>query len=217
MNNGTGEIGETSDQNISNFNEKAPVMSSPSSGLVFARRKRSAFKGPMLGNPNPLFGGALGASRSTEGPASRDGGDARPGTRKSQIIEEEEDEMMEDDDEYEDVDRFSPTDDKEMNFEEARGSLDESVVKAADEAELVSHTTQVEELTRPTLTPSPEPNVDPLRPPRSSSLRSSPLAENRPATSDSTFFPLAETDSAIGTKNATVEDEQDTPEPPEKA
>lgn len=191
-------------------------MSSPSSGLVFARRKRSAFKGPMLGHPSPLFGGALGTSRPTEGAASRDGGDQRPGTRKSQIIEEEEDEMIEDDDEYEDVDRFSPTDDKEMDFEEAQERLDDSVLKTADEAELVNETTQMRELTIPALTPSPEPNVDPLRPPRSSSLRSSPLAENRPGTSDSTSFPPVETDSKIGTKAMTTENEQETPTPPEK-
>lgn len=186
-------------------------MSSPSSGLVFARRKRSAFKGPLLNTPGPLFGGGLGTPRSREGSVGRDGGEARPGTRKSQIIEEEEDELMDEDDEYEDVDRFSPTDDKEMNFEETRESLDDCILKSGDDDELVSPTSAVEELTKPVFAPSPEPNVDPLRPPRSSSL-----AENRPGTAENTFLSSQEVESVIVTTTTTTGDDEETPKPQEK-
>ena len=185
-------------------------MASPSSGLVFARRKRSAFKGPMLNTPNPLFGGSLSVPRSREGSIGREGGDARPGTRKSQIIEEEEDEMIDEDDGFEDVDRFSPTDDKDMEFEDVRESMDESVSLKAD-SEVGNDTTVPKALTKPIITPPLDPEVDPLRPPRSSSL-----AENRPSTSDGAFLPLTEVDTVIVTTTTGTGDEQDIPKPPEK-
>ncbi|KAK4500365.1 hypothetical protein PRZ48_008554 [Zasmidium cellare] len=74
-----------------------PPPSSP--GLpVFARRKRSVFKGPMSGSPHGRASGANGSrSASVQG---RPSGEMMPG-----VEEEDEEEEME---EYEDVDHFGP-------------------------------------------------------------------------------------------------------------
>lgn len=84
------------------FNEAAPApfLSSPASSLVFARRKRSAFKGPAI----------AGLSEHSNGGGGNGGGGGltpttRPATRKSQIIEEEDD--ADEEEEIEEVDAFS--------------------------------------------------------------------------------------------------------------
>lgn len=94
------DIPEPQDRMQSVFNEAAPApfLSSPASSLVFARRKRSTFKGPLSGlspeNAGPGNGGNNGLQAGS-----------RPATRKSQIIEEEDD-----DEEIEEVDAFSEPD-----------------------------------------------------------------------------------------------------------
>ncbi|BCR97689.1 non-specific serine/threonine protein kinase [Aspergillus luchuensis] len=94
------------------FNEAAPapLLYSPSSSLVFARRKRSAFKGPMVHTANLMVSGGMTSTEYPNGDIGV-GGPAvaaapRSGTRKSQIIEEEED--MEED--IEEVDTFDGLD-----------------------------------------------------------------------------------------------------------
>lgn len=90
----------------SSFNEAAPqpLMYSPSSSLVFARRKRSAFKGPMIHTTNLVVSGAeLGSPTPGQAGASNPGASAgRPVARKSQIIEEEFDDDTEEVDAFED-------------------------------------------------------------------------------------------------------------------
>nr|XP_001399085.2 protein kinase [Aspergillus niger CBS 513.88] len=94
------------------FNEAAPtpLLYSPSSSLVFARRKRSAFKGPMVHTANLMVSGGMASTEYPNGDIGIGGpavaAAARPGARKSQIIEEEED--MEED--IEEVDTFDGLD-----------------------------------------------------------------------------------------------------------
>jgi len=127
------------------FNEAAPVpfLHSPSSSLVFARRKRSTFKGPMIHTSNLVAPGML----SSPIPGQYDGEPnvlGRPATRKSQIIEEEED--AEDiEEEIEEVDDFGPE-------ETIPAQPDEDTKSTALDPALELET--------------------PIRPPRSSSLRS---------------------------------------------
>jgi hypothetical protein len=103
--------------------EAAPTLSTPPTSLVFARRKKSAFKGPVLngtllglnlgaGQPSPSLRGREGSSgrlnlglhdlnRSASGRSNK-------GRRKSQIIEEEEED--ENEEAIEEVDTFDPVD-----------------------------------------------------------------------------------------------------------
>jgi serine/threonine protein kinase len=84
---------------ISTFNE-APWGNSGNStgGLVFAKRKKNVFKGPMLNTSSPSPSGSVGHARA--GSHSRSASVA--GRRSGEIIEEE------DEDEIEEVDAFSP-------------------------------------------------------------------------------------------------------------
>ncbi|KMU76681.1 serine/threonine-protein kinase NIM1 [Coccidioides immitis RMSCC 3703] len=187
------------------FNESAPapIMSSPSSGLVFARRKRSAFKGPTLNTANLMASGGAGTpllprrrealfdAPSAEAPAV--------GPRKSQIIEEEE-ELFEghnfEDEEVEEVEGFSPVDEKSPTFIQGRTSLDilasQPIVASSTDA-LTNNPSALSPVDRSTKSPEPqllpaaeieEPSQyppfhpsgaqsdsEPIRPPRSSSLR----------------------------------------------
>lgn len=110
------------------FNEAAPApITSLNTGPFFARRKRSAFKGPAI-NTN-LFGGGSGLgtpgmSRS-RGSLDNNDGMMMTGARKSQIIEEEEEstDSYEDED-IEEVDNFSPVEGKNPSFMEGRSSID---------------------------------------------------------------------------------------------
>jgi hypothetical protein len=102
--------------------EAAPTFSTPSTGLVFARRKKSAFKGHALnGALFGLNGGTAQASpslRAREGSVGRlnlgvhdlnrsTSGRSNKAQRKSQIIEEEDEENEE---AIEEVDAFDPVD-----------------------------------------------------------------------------------------------------------
>ncbi|KAF3394277.1 Serine/threonine-protein kinase ppk16 [Penicillium rolfsii] len=152
------------------FNEAAPgpILYSPSSSLVFARRKRSTFKGPMLHTSNLMVLGSV-VHSPLPGQAA-DSGDAipptgRPAARKSQIIEEEEDDEGFED-EIEEVDEFDgPGED--IGAVVADGEITPQLSNA-----------QVPEAKSPVssrklvLEPAPELESSPVTPPRSSSLRS---------------------------------------------
>jgi serine/threonine protein kinase len=164
------------------FNEAAPLplLSSPASGFVFARRKRSAFKGPMLHAASLLAPGGLGtpglAHNSGEEPGTSA---ARPTARESRIIEEE-DTSNED---IEEVDVLSPAVGRGISFEEARtgrvsglagknaagedGDEDFEPVEASDSQDC-----------KPILAPAPELESKVIRPPRSSSLKDAELSSS---------------------------------------
>ncbi|PGH07655.1 CAMK/CAMKL protein kinase [Blastomyces parvus] len=117
------------------YNEAAPgsILSSPSSGLVFARRKRSAFKGPSLATSalSATSGpGTPGLPKSREGVIGTSTGvqAAGSGARKSQIIEEEEDEIPfdYDDEDIEEVDTFDPADEASGALMDCRSSTDDA-------------------------------------------------------------------------------------------
>ncbi|QSS62260.1 protein kinase [Histoplasma capsulatum] len=115
------------------FNEVAPssLLSSPVSGLVFARRKRSAFKGPSLaastisassgpgtpGLPKPRDG-VVGASSGAQAAGS--------GARKSQIIEEEDEVPFDCDEDIEEVDTFEPDEEASGVSMDCRSSTDDA-------------------------------------------------------------------------------------------
>ncbi|KAK2879513.1 hypothetical protein FQN49_000815 [Arthroderma sp. PD_2] len=102
------------------FNEAAPsLIPSPSSGPIFARRKRATFKGPSLSSTHMMSGSGPGTPSLMRSRASSvaSGEVLMTGARKSQIIEEEEDEVLPDDT-TEEVDCFSPTDDRSPTFPE---------------------------------------------------------------------------------------------------
>ncbi|KAI1949452.1 hypothetical protein LOY89_005914 [Ophidiomyces ophidiicola] len=182
------------------FNEPSPtpIMSSPSSSLVFARRKRSAFKGPLLNTSMTSVSGsttpALLRRKEALFPAASN--DPSLGSRKSQIIEEEdecfEDHVFEDED-VDEIDGFSPVDEKSPTFVCARSSLDivssrsspvpdtfgpsapglSSAIRGVNSAE--PQLLPAAEFAEPSEFSSSCPSVfhsdsDPFRPPRSSSL-----------------------------------------------
>ncbi|KAK1138894.1 hypothetical protein N8T08_001683 [Aspergillus melleus] len=165
-NNGYREMNEPNGRVNSMFNEAAPtpLLYSPSSSLVFARRKKSAFKGPMSHTANLMVSSGIAAPEfphdgiAVAAPAA---GAARPAARKSQIIEEEED--MEDDDDFEEVDAFTGTED------EPGSPID--VVNSDDNLKTVSLTGSPGRNCKPALAPAPDLDTSPLRPPRSSSLK----------------------------------------------
>lgn len=105
-------------------NESGPILSTPSTGLVFARRKKSAFKGPALNGA--MSGLNVGGAQASPSLRNRDGsagrlnlglsdlnrsasGRSNKARRKSQIIEEEE-EDEENEEAIEEVDAFDPVD-----------------------------------------------------------------------------------------------------------
>ena len=154
-NNGLGDLTEAPGRMPSAFNEAAPApfLCSPSSSLVFARRKRSAFKGPMIHTTNLMVSGGMATDESPNddlaaGEAAAAAA-ARPTTRKSQIIEEEEDD---EDEEIEEVDTFSGAEEEPVSPSE--------LAKPDDSQD-----------GKPSLAPAPDITSSPQRPPRSSSLR----------------------------------------------
>lgn len=170
------DLSENPAQSQSAFNEAAPapMLYSPSSSLVFARRKRSTFKGPMLHTSNLIAPGGMvhspvpGQSAGTGEPTASA---TRPATRKSQIIEEEEDdEDMEED--IEEVDEFDGPE------EEPGPALNSDIDHPHGEPGKSADTTAKAESPVSTrklaLDPAPELDSSPIRPPRSSSLRSPP-------------------------------------------
>ncbi|KAJ5709917.1 hypothetical protein N7493_009509 [Penicillium malachiteum] len=172
---GSRELSDRPAPGPSSFNEAAPtpLLYSPSSSLVFARRKRSAFKGPMLNTSNLMVAGGMvhshipGQPEGTPVEAILPAG--RPTARKSQIIEEEED-----DEDIEEVDEFDGP-------EEETGEPADAVLEEDPETETIKDPeTQVTEtgspvsIRKPALEPAPELDYSPIRPPRTSSLRSPP-------------------------------------------
>lgn len=160
------EIGDHAGEMPSSFNEAAPapLLYSPSSSLVFARRKRSAFKGPMIHTSNLMVSGGT-VSSPVPGQVNTSDPDipvARPAARKSQIIEEEEDDGIEE--EIEEVDEFD-----DPGTPGTPGDL----VIPDDHREETPKVSMEEgsEGKRP-FAPVPNLETSPLRPPRSSSLRS---------------------------------------------
>ncbi|KAL2864591.1 non-specific serine/threonine protein kinase [Aspergillus lucknowensis] len=161
-NNGFQDADEPEGIPNSSFNEAAPapMLYSPSSSLVFARRKRSAFKGPMVHTGHMASGGFPPtefpqADVRMDGPTLKA---ARPATRKSQIIEEEEGA----EDEYEEVDTFTGT-------EEEPASPIGLASSDPPDADLSGRAS------KPVLEPAPDLDSSPIRPPRSSSLRAPSL------------------------------------------
>ncbi|KAJ9267333.1 hypothetical protein DTO195F2_566 [Paecilomyces variotii] len=173
--NGARDVNDQSGGIRSVFNEAAPssLVSSPSSGLVFARRKRSAFKGPMIHTANLFASSGMGTPGLPAGEQSSEGAGnslGRPRARKSQIIEEEEDI---EDEEIEEVDAFSPLPERDTSFDTARRSeeistsLQEGKGKEPD-ASLTAE--QEAKDSKPVLAPAPDLDSSPVRPPRTSSL-----------------------------------------------
>lgn len=164
-NNGYREMNEPNGRVNSMFNEAAPapLLYSPSSSLVFARRKKSAFKGPMSHTANLMVSSGIVAPEFPHediGVAAPVTGAARPTARKSQIIEEEEDM---DDEDIEEVDAFTGTED------EPGSPVD--VVSSDDNLKAVNATGSPGRNRKPALAPAPDLDTSPLRPPRSSSLK----------------------------------------------
>lgn len=166
------ELGDHLGHMPSAFNEAAPgpILYSPSSSLVFARRKRSTFKGPMLHTSNPMVSGSMIHSPL---PGQADNGNAipttgRPAARKSQIIEEEEDDEGSFEDEMEEVEEFDgPEVDLGTPVAEGDATPRESTADVPEAGSPVSDR-------KPALEPAPELESSPVRPPRSSSLGSPP-------------------------------------------
>ncbi|KAE8163175.1 serine/threonine protein kinase [Aspergillus tamarii] len=126
VNNGYHEADDPNGRMTSIFNESAPapLLYSPSSSLVFARRKRSAFKGPMVHTTNLMVSGGMAAPEFPRSGATvaETSSAARPVARKSQIIEED----IEEDEDIEEVDAFTGTEEEpgspaEMKIDEHTG------------------------------------------------------------------------------------------------
>lgn len=171
------EFGDHLAPGPSNFNEAAPapILYSPSSSLVFARRKRSAFKGPMLHTANLMAPGGVVHSPipgQPEGPAEPVVPASRPAARKSQIIEEEED-----DEDIEEVDEFDDDEEEEETGEPAdviHEDQDAETETIKDSDNQVPEAGSPVSLRKPALEPAAELESSPVRPPRTSSLRSPP-------------------------------------------
>lgn len=156
--NGLHDANEPDEVTTSSYNEAAPapMLYSPSSSLVFARRKRTTFKGPMVHTANPVAAGGMAPEFPNDGDAAALK-TTRPATRKSQIIEEEEDA----EDEYEEVDTFTGTEEEPIS----------PVGVGSDPLDSENSP----EPNQPVLEPAPDLDSSPPRPPRSSSLRKRPL------------------------------------------
>lgn len=161
------DTGDTNGGIRSAFNEgvPSPLVYSPSSSLVFARRKRSAFKGPMMHTANLMVSGGMASSEFPKSGAVDEEPTTAPAPRKSQIIEEEED--IEED--IEEVDTFGGPADA-MNVLESQSSPVEIITPAADTAKTPDESLGQD---KPGLAPPPDLDSSPTRPPRSSSLRAS--------------------------------------------
>lgn len=95
----------------------------PSPGLVFAKRKKTPFRGPKLHINSGVNGGSSRSRETSVGSRST----SLPRRRSGQIIEEE------DEDEVEEVDAFSPI--AHGDVEESLLDDDEDVLKTAREAD----------------------------------------------------------------------------------
>lgn len=158
------------------FNEAAPapLLYSPSSSLVFARRKRSAFKGPMIHTTNLMVSSGMVHSPLPSQPAGSAEANptppiGRPAARKSQIIEEEEDDGFED--EIEEVDEFEEGAEEEEGHD---GQDNQPGLAVTTDTAEASEPESPSSAHKPALEPAPELETSPSRPPRSSSLHSPP-------------------------------------------
>lgn len=142
------------------FNEAAPapLLYSPSSSLVFARRKRSAFKGPMLHTSNLMAPGGMVHSPLPSQMSDRNEPDTgRPTARKSQIIEEEED--VEDIEEIEEIEGEEFQDTAALHPENEQPEM-ETVKSTAEITEPASPSPD----RKPALDPAPELDSGPMGP-----------------------------------------------------
>ncbi|KAJ5947039.1 hypothetical protein N7466_000054 [Penicillium verhagenii] len=167
------EFGEHLVPGASSFNEiaPAPLLYSPSSSLVFARRKRSAFKGPMLHTSNLMGSGGIirsPAPGQSEVPGEPSHVAGRPVARKSQIIEEE------DDEEIEEVDDFDGPEEETGEPTHLIHEDDPDTDTIKDSTDQVEETGSPVSIRKPALEPAPELESSPIMPERSSSLRSPP-------------------------------------------
>ncbi|EED15297.1 serine/threonine protein kinase, putative [Talaromyces stipitatus ATCC 10500] len=153
------------------FNEavSGPSTAPPQSpGFIFARRKRTPFRGPMLHTNTLMFTNGPGTPNLSP-PLQRDVASTetvKPHTRKSQIIEEEDDDMEED---IEEVDTFSDPGITDTSFT----AMNEPLVETETDADLTIVVAPSEEtLEEISHEPSLEPAMDPSSPipPRISSL-----------------------------------------------
>lgn len=193
------ELGESTGQLPSSFNEAAPapMLYSPSSSLVFARRKRSAFKGPMIHTSNLMASGGMVHSPlpdQSTGNSESSSPAGRPAARKSQIIEEEED-AGDLEEEIEEVDEFDgPEEDSGMVHSESNQPEDDTVKDSAQVTETGSPVSSCKTV----LEPAPDLESSPIRPPRSSSLRSGPPK------AVATIAVVTESDESITQEDATA-------------
>lgn len=161
------DANDTNERIRSAFDEgvPAPLVCSPSSSLVFARRKRSAFKGPMMHTANLMSSGGMAGLEFPKGEAmSGEAVPEAPTTRNSQIIEEEDTE----DEAVEEVDTFSGQV-VHANIEDSQVSPVEITNPAYDA--MAENADQSTQSCKPALDPPPDLDTNPNRPPRSSSLR----------------------------------------------
>ncbi|KAJ5585274.1 uncharacterized protein N7459_005074 [Penicillium hispanicum] len=199
------ELGENPAQMQSVFNEAAPapLLYSPSSSLVFARRKRSAFKGPMIHTSNLMASGSMVHSPIPGQPAETcepNVSAGRPVTRKSQIIEEEEDdEEIEEVDEFDGVEEDPGTPGDVIHHESDIIEEDEEETSKGSNMQ-VTETGSPVTTRKPALEPAAELESSPVRPPRSSSLRSPPpQAAAAIAAVTGTTEPTTQDDPALNT------------------
>lgn len=157
------------------FNEAVagPSAAPPQSpGFIFARRKRTPFRGPMLHTNTLMFTNGPGTPNLSP-PLQRESASSetvKPHTRKSQIILEEDDDM----EEIEEVDTFSDPGVMDTSFTaeaaiEPEEDGDETIVFAPVETETLKDVAQ-EACLEPAIEPSPIP-------PRTSSLHDTELIQ----------------------------------------
>ncbi|KAH8693596.1 hypothetical protein BGW36DRAFT_300537 [Talaromyces proteolyticus] len=196
------------------FNETAPgsLVSSPS-GFVYARRKRTPFKGPMLHTGTAVVSSGFGTPNLS--PPLLKGGPAqdsqKPATRKSQIIEEGD----EDEDEYiEEVDTFSNSDDNiETNEGPPIDAIEEKLLPQplaeATDLSTPSENKTVESSNKPVLQPAPDLPSPSVHPPRSSSLHTAELQHEPHSNNDEVTEPPNPVSSSLGPEatEAVTEDE----------
>ena len=159
------------------FNEAVagPSTAPPQSpGFIFARRKRTPFRGPMLHTNTLMFTNGPGTPNLSP-PLQREAASSetvKPHTRKSQIIEEEDDDMEED---IEEVDTFSDPGVTDTSFAAER------VIGPEEDGDETIVFAPVEETETPKDIPqeaSLEPAIEPCSiPPRTSSLHDTELIQ----------------------------------------
>ncbi|KAJ5748092.1 uncharacterized protein N7511_009788 [Penicillium nucicola] len=164
------------------FNEVAPspLLYSPSSSLVFARRKRSAFKGPMIHTSNLMGSGGMAGSPVHVNTSESSIPAGRPVARKSQIIEEEEDMGGIEEDEEGEGDGFVTDPGTPGDMTNPYDHLENTTPRVSIDQEAGSFSGE-----KTPIAPTPGLENSPLRPPRSSSLLSpSDIPEDKIGTAE---------------------------------